>query len=89
MQRVNGLVKLLRVPIRVLPLNELSFNDAVVLCNDTTEELTPANPFLEIRQKERPLDLALESLQVSTYYFLSHNCRIFLEYIIIEHNSKA
>lgn len=33
------------------------------LCNDTTEELTPANPFLEIRQKETPFDVALQTLQ--------------------------
>lgn len=31
--------------------------------NDTTEELTPANPFLEIRQKETPFDVALQTLQ--------------------------
>lgn len=64
-QRVNSPVKLLYVPIRVLPLYEEFFNEAVGLCNDTTEELTPANPFMEIRQKESPLNLALQSLQVS------------------------
>lgn len=63
-QRVNSPVKLLYVPIRVLPLYEEFFNEAVGLCNDTTEELTPANPFMEIRQKESPLNLALQSLQV-------------------------
>ncbi|CAH2011051.1 unnamed protein product [Acanthoscelides obtectus] len=62
-QRVSSPVKLLRVPIRVLPLCEAFLTEAVALCNDTTEELTPANPFLEIRQKERPLELALQSLQ--------------------------
>ncbi|XP_018573553.1 RAB6A-GEF complex partner protein 2 [Anoplophora glabripennis] len=62
-QRVNSPVKLLRVPIRVLPLCEAFLNEAVALCNETTEELTPANPFLEIRQKEKPLDLALQTLQ--------------------------
>ncbi|KAJ8963304.1 hypothetical protein NQ318_018773 [Aromia moschata] len=60
-QRVNSPVKLLRVPIRVLPLCEAFLSEAV--CNETTEELTPTNPFLEVRQKERPLDLALQSLQ--------------------------
>lgn len=63
-QRVNSLVKLMRVPIRVLPLAEAVLNEAGALCNETTEELTPANPFLEIRQKEKPIDLALQSLQV-------------------------
>ncbi|CAG9834221.1 unnamed protein product [Diabrotica balteata] len=62
-QRVNSPVKLLRVPIRVLPLCETLLNEAVALCNDTTEELTPANPFLEIRKKESPLEIALQSLQ--------------------------
>lgn len=66
-QRVNSPVKLLRVPIRVLPLCEALFNEAVALCNDTTEELTPANPFLEIRQKEKPLDIALQTLQVTVW----------------------
>ncbi|XP_056648114.1 RAB6A-GEF complex partner protein 2 [Diorhabda sublineata] len=62
-QRVNSQIKLLRVPIRVLPLCETLMNDAVAMCNDTTEELTPANPFLEIRKKESPLEIALQSLQ--------------------------
>ncbi|XP_023029271.1 RAB6A-GEF complex partner protein 2 [Leptinotarsa decemlineata] len=62
-QRVNSPVKLLRIPIRVLPLCEALLSEASDLCNETTEELTPANPFLEIRQKEKPLDLALQSLQ--------------------------
>lgn len=66
-------MKLLRVPIRVLPLYEEFFNEAVVLCNDTTEELTPANPFLEIQQKESSLNLALQSLQVCLYP-CSHEC---------------
>lgn len=62
-QRVNSQIKLLRVPIRVLPLCDTLLNDAVVMCNDTTDELTPANPFLEIRKKESPLEIALQSLQ--------------------------
>lgn len=53
----------MRVPFRVLPLAEAILNEAGALCNETTEELTPTNPFLEIRQKEKPIDLALESLQ--------------------------
>lgn len=62
-QRVNSPVKLMRVPIRVLPLAEAVLNEAGAFCNETTEELTPTNPFLEIRQKGKPIDLALESLQ--------------------------
>lgn len=62
-QRVNSPVKLLRVPIRILPICEIGSADVGALCNDTTEELTPANPFLEIRQKETPFDVALQTLQ--------------------------
>ncbi|XP_044263262.1 RAB6A-GEF complex partner protein 2 [Tribolium madens] len=62
-QRVNSPVKTLRIPIRVLPLCEVSLNDAGALCNETTEELAPANPFLEIRQKETSLDISLQTLQ--------------------------
>lgn len=62
-QRVNSAVKLLRVPIRVLPICEVGSVDMGALCNDTTEELTPTNPFLEIRQKETPFDIALQTLQ--------------------------
>lgn len=61
---MNSPVKLMRVPIRVLPLAEAVLTEGGAFCNETTEELAPANPFLEIRQKEKPIDLALESLQV-------------------------
>ena len=61
-QRVNSPIKFLRVPIRVLPVCVPGLNDAI--CNDTTEELSPANPFLEIRQKETSFDVALQALQV-------------------------
>ncbi|ENN70268.1 RAB6A-GEF complex partner protein 2 [Dendroctonus ponderosae] len=77
-QRVNSPVKLMRVPIRVLPLAEAVLNEAGAFCNETTEELTPTNPFLEIRQKEKPIDLALESLQNitarrnSNFYMISN-----------------
>ncbi|KAL3289076.1 hypothetical protein HHI36_003518 [Cryptolaemus montrouzieri] len=62
-QRVNHPVKLLKVPIRILPLIEVSMSDAGEICNETTEELTPTNPFLEVRQHENPLNLALQTLQ--------------------------
>lgn len=63
-QRVSSPVKLLRVPLRVLPVCVPSgITDAI--CNDTADDLTPANPFLEIRQKETPFDITLEALQVT------------------------
>lgn len=70
-QRVNSPVKHLRIPIRVLPLPEMSLND--VACNETTEELAPANPFLEIRQKETALDVSLQTLQVILTNFPQNN----------------
>lgn len=68
MQRVNSPVKSLRIPIRILPLCEVSLTEAGVLCNETTEELTPTNPFLEVKKKETALDVALETLQVLIYH---------------------
>lgn len=72
-QRVNHPVKFLRVPIRVLPLCEVSLNEAGALCNETTEELTPTNPFLEIRQKETSLDISLQTLQVMCMFSYVNN----------------
>lgn len=60
-QRVNSPIKLLRVPLKILPLNIIT--DSAGLCNDTTEELTPTNPFLDSKPTETPLDLALQGLQ--------------------------
>lgn len=62
-QKVNSPIKLLRVPLRVLPISTLGLADMNVLCNDTSEELTPANPFMETTQRETPLDIALQALQ--------------------------
>ncbi|XP_017771625.1 PREDICTED: RAB6A-GEF complex partner protein 2 [Nicrophorus vespilloides] len=65
MQRVNNAIKLLKVPIRVLPVNLYGLGDAACLCNDTSEELSPANPFLEVNEKEKetPFEFALQALQ--------------------------
>ncbi|GLV43330.1 uncharacterized protein CBL_03873 [Carabus blaptoides fortunei] len=62
-QRVNNPIKLLKVPLRILPISTLGLADINVLCNDTSEELTPANPFMETTQRETPLDIALQALQ--------------------------
>ncbi|XP_018327641.1 RAB6A-GEF complex partner protein 2 [Agrilus planipennis] len=62
-QRVNCPVKLLKVPIRVLPVSTSALNELGGFCNDTTEDLAPANPFLEVRQKETPFDITLQTLQ--------------------------
>lgn len=62
-QKVNSPIKLLRVPLRVLPISTLGLTDMNVLCNDTSEELTPTNPFIVATQRETPLDIALQALQ--------------------------
>ncbi|XP_060518902.1 RAB6A-GEF complex partner protein 2 [Cylas formicarius] len=62
-QKVNCPVKLTRLHIRVLPLPETVLSEGGAFCNETIEELTPTNPFLEIRHREKPIDLALQSLQ--------------------------
>lgn len=63
-QRVGSRVQVLRIPIRVLPLPTVIRSDDVpALCNDTSEELAPTNPFLEKRQTESKLEIALHHLQ--------------------------
>ncbi|CAL8086580.1 unnamed protein product [Orchesella dallaii] len=61
-QRVNSAIKLMRVPIRVLVLQE--FTDSAII--NGSEDLTPSNPFLSDKEKETPLDSALQVLQVVT-----------------------
>lgn len=63
-QRVGSKVQVLRCPIRVLPLPVVMRpDDVAVLCNETSEELAPTNPFLEKRKTESKLELALHHLQ--------------------------
>lgn len=63
-QRVGSRVQVLRIPIRVLPLpTVIRPDDVPALCNDTSEELAPTNPFLEKRQTESKLEMALHHLQ--------------------------
>ncbi|XP_077299870.1 RAB6A-GEF complex partner protein 2 [Arctopsyche grandis] len=64
-QRVNSAIKLIRIPLRVLSVSAITNMPDVsaLCCNETTEELQPANPFLEERKVETPLDIALKVLQ--------------------------
>lgn len=64
-QRVGSKVQVLRCPIRVLP-TICAADDAPVLCNETSEELAPTNPFLEKRKTETRLEVALDHLQSIT-----------------------
>lgn len=62
-QRVNSPIKLLKLPLRILPITTQALNEASGLCNDTTEDLSPANPFLEVRHQDTPFEIALRTLQ--------------------------
>lgn len=64
-QKVGAKVQALHLPIRVLPLPTIIKPDEIpALCNETTDELSPTNPFLEKRKNlETKLELALHHLQ--------------------------
>lgn len=64
-QKVGGKVQALHIPIRVLSLPTIIKPDEIpALCNETTDELSPTNPFLEKRKNlETKLELALHHLQ--------------------------
>lgn len=64
-QRVNSPIKLLKVPLRILPISTTVLNDISGYCNDTSEDLAPANPFLEVKQSDTPFEIALQTLQVT------------------------
>lgn len=84
MQRVNCPIKMLRVPLRILPIDIAALGDlGGAFCNETTDELSPANPFLDVRERDRldnqtPFDLALQALQnitarrVPNFYIISN-----------------
>lgn len=39
----------------------------ITTCNDSVD-LSPNNPFMETQHRETPLDIALQTLQVSFFY---------------------
>lgn len=63
---------MLRCPIRVLPTIGAGAEDApgaMLMCNETNEELAPTNPFLETRKSgggESKLEVAMDHLQSIT-----------------------
>lgn len=61
-------MQVLRLPIRVLSLPTTIRPDEIpTLCNDTSDELSPTNPFLESRKSaETKLEIALHHLQNTT-----------------------
>lgn len=64
-QKVGAKVQALHLPIRVLSLpTMIKVEEISALCNDTSDELSPTNPFLEKRKNlETKLELALHHLQ--------------------------
>lgn len=67
-QKVGSKVQVLRLPIRVLSLPTTIRPDEIpALCNETSDELSPTNPFLENRKSaETKLEIALHHLQNTT-----------------------
>lgn len=67
-QKVGSKVQVLRLPIRVLSLpTSIRPDEIPTLCNDTSDELSPSNPFLESRKSaETKLEIALHHLQNTT-----------------------
>lgn len=64
-QKVGAKVQALHLPIRVLSLpTMINVEEIPALCNDTSDELSPTNPFLEKHTNlETKLELALHHLQ--------------------------
>lgn len=64
-QKVGAKVQALHLPIRVLSLpTMIKVEEIPALCNETSDELSPTNPFLENRKNlETKLELALHHLQ--------------------------
>lgn len=67
-QKVGSKVQVLRLPVRVLSLPTAIRPDEIpALCNETSDELSPTNPFLEHRKSaETKLEIALHHLQNTT-----------------------
>lgn len=64
-QKVGAKVQALHLPIRVLSLpTMIKVEEIPALCNETSDELSPTNPFLEKHKNlETKLELALHHLQ--------------------------
>lgn len=64
-QKVGAKVQALHLPIRVLSLpTMIKVEEIPALCNETSDELSPTNPFLEKHKNlETKLELALHNLQ--------------------------
>jgi RAB6A-GEF complex partner protein 2 len=63
-QRVGSKVQTLNIPIRVLPLPiSMRPEEITALCDETNEELTPSNPFMDNKRTESYLEVAMDYLQ--------------------------
>lgn len=65
-QRVGSKVQILYVPIRVLPFCMPLEGTNAILCDDTNEEVAPANPFIEKKQSESLKEDLMHCLQSLT-----------------------
>ncbi|XP_023241130.1 RAB6A-GEF complex partner protein 2-like isoform X1 [Centruroides sculpturatus] len=63
-QRVNAVIKLMKIPIRVLVLNNLS--DFNFHMESDEMQVAPTNPFLQSQQKESSMEIALQVLEMIT-----------------------
>lgn len=62
-QRVGSKIQQLSVPIRVLPFNTLDDEILTIRCDDTNEDVAPANPFIEKKKTETYMEILLHYLQ--------------------------
>lgn len=81
-QRVGSKVQILYVPIRVLPFCMPIEGSNAILCDDTNEEVAPANPFIEKKRSESLKEVLLHCLQSLT----SRRCPSF--YVITNKRGK-
>lgn len=95
-QKVGAKVQALHLPIRVLSLpTVVNIEEIPTLCNDTSDELSPTNPFLEKRKNfGTKLEVALHNLQNITarrrpnFYLISNKRGRVARFCLFKQNFK-
>lgn len=95
-QKVGAKVQALHLPIRVLSLpTSINAEEIPALCNETSDELSPTNPFLETRKDlGTKLELALHHLQNITarrrpnFYLISNKRGRVARFCLFKQNFK-
>lgn len=95
-QKVGAKVQALHLPIRVLSLpTSINAEEIPALCNETSDELSPTNPFLEKRKNfGTRLELALHHLQNITarrrpnFYLISNKRGRVARFCLFKQNFK-